>query len=445
MRKRVEIMSSENRFAYYHGEEPKQFQFYMIPKTLIDNKEFTVSIDAKFMYSVMLDRASLSYKNGWIDEENRVYIIFTIDKVQEVLDCSKGKAVKVLQELDTEKGIGLIERKKSTGMGKPDIIYVKDFMTGTTATHNASVGNDGTNHDHKRYKNRTTVEQVESEKVVAKEEFSVESAVKSTKTVDIVGKSAVIHNRKPTEVQNLDLSGTKIEPIEVQNLDLSGTKFRPIEVQKVNPNKTNNNNTEINHTESSHIKSSQKDATGQDRTECVSESLTAKEIAIAVQNDFLAEGILPYRYTQPEYYRHLKQAVHQLTEYEKAKMYVEEQHDLESKKQAESYFSTIHIFNQALIELLSSDRNHKVGGRVVTYAKVYDQLVDHIVQNTLPSGRTTYRIAELMGEAINKYQDATRQTGVVIQRPTAYMMTCILTAMENGSARVFDVIRRDFG
>ena len=58
----------------------------------------------------MLDRMSLSMKNGWLDDENRAYIIYTIDNIREDLGCSKEKAVKVLAELDAAKGIGLVEK-----------------------------------------------------------------------------------------------------------------------------------------------------------------------------------------------------------------------------------------------------------------------------------------------------------------------------------------------
>lgn len=86
-----------------------------------------LSSDAKVLYGLMLDRMALSVKNRWIDEQDRVYIIFTLEQVMEYMDCGKGKGVKILAELDSEKGIGLIERVKR-GLGKPAIIYVKSFL-----------------------------------------------------------------------------------------------------------------------------------------------------------------------------------------------------------------------------------------------------------------------------------------------------------------------------
>ena len=68
----------------------------------------------------------LSYRNGWVDDQNRVFIIFTVEEVMETLRCRSEKAVHLFTELDRKKGIGLIERKRQ-GLGKPAIIYVKNF------------------------------------------------------------------------------------------------------------------------------------------------------------------------------------------------------------------------------------------------------------------------------------------------------------------------------
>ncbi|MBQ7033673.1 MAG: replication initiator protein A [Clostridia bacterium] len=115
-------------FDYFYGTESEQFSFYRIPKVLFRDEHFkNVSTDAKVLYGLMLDRMSLSMKNRWIDEENRVYIIYTITDIMEDLNCADQKAGRMLSELDNIKGVGLIERKRQ-GLGKPNIIYVKNFM-----------------------------------------------------------------------------------------------------------------------------------------------------------------------------------------------------------------------------------------------------------------------------------------------------------------------------
>ena len=116
-------------FDYYYGDEAEQYSFYRISKVLINGVRFgAVSLDAKFLYGLLLDRMALSVKNGWLDESGRVYIIFTVADVMESLGCAEQKANKLLNELDNVRGIGLIERKKR-GLGKPNVIYVKKFIS----------------------------------------------------------------------------------------------------------------------------------------------------------------------------------------------------------------------------------------------------------------------------------------------------------------------------
>ena len=116
-------------YDYFYGGESEQFSFYRIPRQLIVGPEFKhVSTDAKLLYGLMLDRMGLSARNGWYDEENRVFIYYPLDEIKEALNCGNDKAVKLLAELDTGKGIGLIQRVKQ-GQGKPARIYVKRFTT----------------------------------------------------------------------------------------------------------------------------------------------------------------------------------------------------------------------------------------------------------------------------------------------------------------------------
>lgn len=113
------------KFDYYYGVQSEQFSFYRIPRLLIKDQHFKgLSSDAKLLYGLMLDRMALSMKNHWLDNENRAYIIYSISNVMDDINCSKPTCVKIMKELDS---FGLIERKRK-GLGKPDIIYVKNFV-----------------------------------------------------------------------------------------------------------------------------------------------------------------------------------------------------------------------------------------------------------------------------------------------------------------------------
>ncbi|MDR1821192.1 MAG: replication initiator protein A [Oscillospiraceae bacterium] len=115
-------------YEYHYGNEADQYTFYRLPKALFTNPRFkSLSDGAKLLYGLMLDRMSLSMKNEWLDKDNKVFIIFTLEEAQEYMGCKHEKAVKMFAELDMDKGVGLIERRKQ-GQGKPTIIYVLKFV-----------------------------------------------------------------------------------------------------------------------------------------------------------------------------------------------------------------------------------------------------------------------------------------------------------------------------
>lgn len=117
-------------FEYFFGDEAEQFSYFRIPRQLIRSPQFKVlSTDAKLLYGMFLDRMGLSLKNGWFDDLGRAYIYHAVDEIREDMNCGNDKALKFLSELDTQKGIGLVERIKQ-GQGKPTKIYVKRFTTG---------------------------------------------------------------------------------------------------------------------------------------------------------------------------------------------------------------------------------------------------------------------------------------------------------------------------
>ena len=115
--------------SYFYGDEAMQFTYFRIPCQLITHPRFKhLSTDSKLLYGMLLDRMSLSIKNEWYDDTGLVYIYYTVDEVCSNLNCGRDKAMRLLAELDTGKGVGLIERKKQ-GQGKPTRIYVKRFTT----------------------------------------------------------------------------------------------------------------------------------------------------------------------------------------------------------------------------------------------------------------------------------------------------------------------------
>ena len=120
-------------YPYFRGLEADRYSFYRVPKALVKADLFQkMSGDAKLLYAVLLDRMSLSIKNGWQDKHGNAYIICTIEEVMDSIHCARQKAVKLLDELEQE--FRLIERRRQ-GLGKPNLLYVKDLYAGLSQSN----------------------------------------------------------------------------------------------------------------------------------------------------------------------------------------------------------------------------------------------------------------------------------------------------------------------
>ena len=104
-------MGDKITFDYFYGGQEETFSYYRIPRVLFTGQQFKgLSIGAKMLYGLLLDRMYLSSRNGWYDDQGRVYIYYPVEEIEETMGCGHNKAVRLLAELDVVKGIGLIER-----------------------------------------------------------------------------------------------------------------------------------------------------------------------------------------------------------------------------------------------------------------------------------------------------------------------------------------------
>ena len=217
-------MGEEFVFDYYYGIEAEQFSFYRVPRLLIKDKRFKgLSSDAKLLYGLMLDRMSLSVKNRWFDEDNRAYIYYTVEEIMNDLGCSHGTCAKIMAELDNKKGIGLIEKKRQ-GLGRPDIIYVKNFVT--------ACASDPIQDDEKKPDNTDV----------------------STEVQNLDFRTSRSPKGRSSEIQNLDFcksnNRTSGNPNsifqEVQNLAASYTNINYTDINNINPSIHLSDNTDNN-------------------------------------------------------------------------------------------------------------------------------------------------------------------------------------------------------
>ena len=90
-----------------------------LPRFLLLDEELQgISNDAKVLYALLLDRASISRQNGYIDPDGTIRLYFTVEQVQKKLHRSRQSATRIFRELEYS---GLIIRKKQ-GLGKPAVI-----------------------------------------------------------------------------------------------------------------------------------------------------------------------------------------------------------------------------------------------------------------------------------------------------------------------------------
>lgn len=223
---------------YYYGNESEQFTFFRIPKVLFTDERFKkLSAESKVLYGMLLDRMGLSRVNGWLDKENRVYIVFTIEDIQSNLCCGRQKAVKLMAELDSDNGIGLIEKKRQ-GLGKPNIIYVKNFIVENVQ----SLGVTGTG---QKYENQT------SGGMKIKLQEVPESNFKNYENQTSESMKIKIQEVPKSDFKNYE------------NQTSASMKNELQEVSKSNCNNTNIINTDFNHIQSNPISNDGQDVMNQ--------------------------------------------------------------------------------------------------------------------------------------------------------------------------------------
>ncbi|MCD8075575.1 MAG: replication initiator protein A [Lachnospiraceae bacterium] len=255
-------MGNKIEFGYFHEHESEQFSFYRIPKLLFTDEHFRdLSCEAKVLYGLMLDRMCLSLKNHWIDREKRVYIVFTLEQVTEYLNCGRDKGMKILAELDCKKGIGLIERVKQ-GFGKPDAIYVKNFIVKQNEQleqETAETPENETSGNENEISGSETPESVEGRQEQFEDAFADNLEDIGTNHEHLKDRS------QSTELERMNLSRSesptyrsrKNRPVEVGKTDLErsekstcrGRESPPVQVEKTDPNNTDINKTDRNDTD----------------------------------------------------------------------------------------------------------------------------------------------------------------------------------------------------
>ena len=229
-------------FNYYYGTEAEQFSFIRIPKVMLTEERFApLSLAAKILYGVLLDRMALSVKNGWMDKEQRVYIIFKIEEIQELLGFSKKKSIEYLGELES---FGLVEKQRR-GLGLPSILYIKSFMVKESVEIGTSRG----------VEIDTSVSEEKEDTIV---ELSPDYRTTPCDRIKIAQKESVSVEIKAENKPFIDNTENEFEKSCVRSVDLGtsgGVQMAPLEVPISTPLISNTKliNTKCSNTESNPI------------------------------------------------------------------------------------------------------------------------------------------------------------------------------------------------
>lgn len=106
---------------FHKLKDEQQLRFYQMPKVLFTSDIYKgLSLGAKAMYSVLRDRQELSIKNNWVDEDEYIYLIYTVESLCDLLDISDKTVTKYKRELAKYE----LLFEKRMGQGKPNRLYV---------------------------------------------------------------------------------------------------------------------------------------------------------------------------------------------------------------------------------------------------------------------------------------------------------------------------------
>ena len=123
------LKNRENQNIYRKAEK----KFLMLPALLIYGELYRgLDSGAKIAWTILNDRANLSKKNGWYDEEGNVYFVYTNQELMNLVNVSEPTIVKIKKELIS---YGLLDQKRM-GRGKANLLYIYEPVASKSDAQN---------------------------------------------------------------------------------------------------------------------------------------------------------------------------------------------------------------------------------------------------------------------------------------------------------------------
>lgn len=184
----------------YKINETLKYSFYQMPQELFDNEEYkNLSIEAKVIYSFLLNRMKLSKINHWVNDQGEIYLIYTRKEIQNKLNLSDKPVTRAFKEL---RDINLIKEEKQ-GFGKPNLIYIGKIEHEEIET-NDIINDYGTEMDsaYIRLDNQTK-----------RDYFEGKNPINNTENLRINNKYIIKQKNKDTNVSQSDIEKENLEYI----------------------------------------------------------------------------------------------------------------------------------------------------------------------------------------------------------------------------------------
>ena len=228
-------MTKSTNFNFIESEKAYATRFFQFPQVLIYGSQYkTLSDSAKLGYMILHDRLDYSLKNNWVDEDNRVYFIFTNQELTDLMGWSKKKVIRVKNELENQ---GLLFQKAmhfnpKTGKNEPNRLYLADLEVTATDIYTKS-----RHQEPRTLGTRESVKTEPSQKFVktldTSESVKTEPSQKFVKdTPQTLDTSESVKKRHDLDyTNNLD---TNRYDIDTQKLDFSTANFSPAEIEAQN-------------------------------------------------------------------------------------------------------------------------------------------------------------------------------------------------------------------
>lgn len=184
----------------YKINETLEYSFYQMPQELFDNEKYKkLSLEAKVIYSFLLNRMKLSKINHWINNQGELYLIYTRKEIQSKLNLSDKPVTRAFKEL---RNANLIKEEKQ-GFGKPNLIYIGKIEHGEIET----------NYIISDYNMETDSEYIRLDNQTRRDYFEGEHPISNTENLRINNKYIIKQKNNNIDVSQSDIEKENLEYI----------------------------------------------------------------------------------------------------------------------------------------------------------------------------------------------------------------------------------------